>query len=55
MGRQQGQGRPPSERPSKICPVCGRSFLWRRLWADCWDSVIYCSNRCRTNRNRKQD
>jgi hypothetical protein len=39
--------------PTKICPVCGRPFAWRKKWARCWDSIIYCSERCR--RNKHQD
>ncbi len=33
--------------PSKVCAVCGRPFTWRRKWARDWDSVLYCSARCR--------
>ncbi|MGB0743982.1 MAG: DUF2256 domain-containing protein [Opitutales bacterium] len=33
--------------PQKFCPVCGRSFTWRKKWSACWDSVVYCSERCR--------
>ncbi|MBK16836.1 MAG: hypothetical protein CMK49_02325 [Prochlorococcus sp. SP3034] len=33
--------------PHKICPVCKRSFVWRKKWSNCWDNVIYCSQRCR--------
>lgn len=33
--------------PSKICPVCGRPFVWRRKWERVWDSVKYCSDACR--------
>ncbi|MEF8833360.1 MAG: DUF2256 domain-containing protein [Halofilum sp. (in: g-proteobacteria)] len=36
--------------PSKTCRVCGRPFRWRRRWRDCWDQVVYCSERCRRNR-----
>ncbi|MFN4278778.1 DUF2256 domain-containing protein [Thermosynechococcus sp.] len=38
--------------PSKICPVCGRPFRWRKKWADCWQEVKYCSERCRRRRSR---
>ncbi|MEB3276502.1 MAG: DUF2256 domain-containing protein [Cyanobacteriota bacterium] len=38
-------------RPSKICPVCGRPFQWRRKWAPIWEQVIYCSQRCRNHRS----
>ena len=44
-----GGGKKPSERPSKICPVCGKPFTWRKAWRNNWDSVIYCSDRCRAN------
>jgi len=58
MGRQRGEaakpkrsrGLPPSLRPSKVCPVCGRPFSWRKKWADVWDQVLYCSDRCRNRR-----
>ncbi|MDM7951955.1 MAG: DUF2256 domain-containing protein [Cyanobium sp. CZS 25K] len=40
------------DRPSKICPVCGRPFQWRRKWKAVWEEVRYCSERCRRNRNR---
>jgi len=55
-GRSQGtqaprfKGRPPSLRPSKVCPVCGRPFSWRKKWADVWEQVVYCSERCRNRR-----
>lgn len=41
--------------PSKICPVCGRSFDWRRKWARDWAQVRYCSDACRkgTPRGRR--
>ncbi|MCB0287532.1 MAG: DUF2256 domain-containing protein [Calditrichaeota bacterium] len=36
--------------PTKICINCNRPFKWRRKWKNCWDSVKYCSERCRRNR-----
>ncbi|HET8904731.1 MAG TPA: DUF2256 domain-containing protein [Saccharospirillum sp.] len=36
--------------PEKVCLVCQRPFSWRKKWADCWDSVKYCSERCRRSR-----
>ena len=33
--------------PTKVCPVCGRPFAWRKKWARDWESVRYCSERCR--------
>ncbi|WP_345785641.1 DUF2256 domain-containing protein [Pelagicoccus sp. SDUM812003] len=36
--------------PSKRCPVCEREFVWRRKWAEAWEQVKYCSDRCRRRR-----
>lgn len=41
------RGRPPGERPSKVCPVCDRPFAWRKKWERDWENVRYCSERCR--------
>ncbi|MEW4571252.1 DUF2256 domain-containing protein [Tautonia sp. JC769] len=30
-----------------MCPVCRRPFSNRRKWRDCWEQVVYCSDRCR--------
>ena len=38
--------------PSKYCAVCSRSMCWRKAWAKNWDSVLYCSDACRANKNR---
>lgn len=38
--------------PAKPCLCCGRPFAWRKKWAQVWDEVKYCSERCR--RQRKQ-
>ena len=43
-----------SELPNKICPVCSRPFSWRKKWERHWDSVRYCSQRCRRSKNRAQ-
>ncbi|WP_323680750.1 DUF2256 domain-containing protein [Tellurirhabdus rosea] len=42
--------RKKSDLPSKICPVCGKPFLWRKKWERNWESVIYCSERCRRHK-----
>ncbi|WP_083262505.1 DUF2256 domain-containing protein [Roseivirga sp. 4D4] len=39
--------------PTKICLVCQRPFTWRKKWELNWDSVKYCSERCRRNRSKK--
>ncbi len=31
----------------KICASCGREVEWRRKWANCWEEVRFCSDRCR--------
>ncbi|MEM7740226.1 MAG: DUF2256 domain-containing protein [Pseudomonadota bacterium] len=36
--------------PQKLCKSCGRPFTWRKKWSQNWDSVLYCSNRCRRER-----
>lgn len=33
--------------PEKICPICRRSFRWRKKWEKQWDQVVYCSNKCK--------
>ncbi|WP_339338600.1 DUF2256 domain-containing protein [uncultured Oceanicoccus sp.] len=38
--------------PTKICPCCGLSFTWRKRWQKNWDSVKYCSQRCRRSKHR---
>jgi hypothetical protein len=37
----------PSPPPPKSCAVCGRAITWRKKWERDWDSVRYCSARCR--------
>ncbi|MEI7923709.1 MAG: DUF2256 domain-containing protein [Planctomycetota bacterium] len=39
-----------SELPTKICPVCNRSFRWRKSWSKNWRNVIYCSDQCRARK-----
>ena len=41
--------------PTKTCATCGRPFAWRKKWADHWDEVRYCSERCRRSRPRSAD
>ncbi len=37
----------PMTPPPKSCAVCGRAITWRKKWARDWESVRYCSDRCR--------
>jgi len=45
-------GRAPAKAdlPDKVCAACRRPFSWRRKWAKDWESVRYCSDRCRDAR-----
>lgn len=52
---KMGGGRKPSERASKICPVCGRPFAWRKKWERDWANVKYCSDRCRAAAKKNGD
>ncbi|MEK9896642.1 MAG: DUF2256 domain-containing protein [Burkholderiaceae bacterium] len=36
--------------PSKLCAVCHRPMTWRKAWANNWEHVRYCSQRCRQQR-----
>ncbi len=33
--------------PTKICPTCYLPFVWRKKWERNWESVRYCSDKCR--------
>jgi hypothetical protein len=44
-----------SDRPTKICVVCGLSFTWRKKWESNWDEVKYCSDRCRRRKSTAPD
>ncbi|MFM7447942.1 MAG: DUF2256 domain-containing protein [Leptolyngbyaceae cyanobacterium] len=44
------RARAKADLPTKHCPVCQRPFTWRKKWADCWEDVKYCSERCRRHR-----
>lgn len=39
--------RKKADLPAKVCASCGLPFAWRKKWARDWDSVKYCSDRCR--------
>ncbi|RZS79929.1 hypothetical protein EV189_3408 [Motilibacter rhizosphaerae] len=32
---------------TKPCAACGRTITWRKKWERDWDSVRYCSEKCR--------
>ena len=41
--------------PSKSCAACGREIAWRKKWERDWDSVRWCSDRCRAHKLSAQD
>jgi hypothetical protein len=38
------------ERAAKTCTTCGRTMEWRKSWEKNWDSVKYCSDKCRSTK-----
>jgi hypothetical protein len=49
------RARSKSDLPTKICPVCGLPFTWRKKWDSCWDDVKYCSERCRRRKSQAKE
>ncbi|MBY0488526.1 MAG: DUF2256 domain-containing protein [Gemmatimonadaceae bacterium] len=37
--------------PDKLCARCGRPFSWRKKWERDWESVRYCSDKCRMGKS----
>ncbi|MCA2998912.1 MAG: DUF2256 domain-containing protein [Rhodocyclaceae bacterium] len=33
--------------PTKPCLACGKPMTWRKAWEKNWESVKYCSDKCR--------
>ncbi len=51
----RGKGKPEKKPakanlPTKLCATCGRPFTWRKKWERVWETVKYCSDRCREGR-----
>jgi hypothetical protein len=40
--------RKKSDLPTKVCLRCGLPFSWRKKWERDWETVKYCSDRCRS-------
>ncbi|MDP4596365.1 MAG: DUF2256 domain-containing protein [Crocinitomicaceae bacterium] len=38
--------------PEKTCLTCQKPFTWRKKWEKNWEQVKYCSERCKTQRNK---
>lgn len=36
--------------PQKMCLVCQKPFSWRKKWEKNWESVKYCSERCKNGK-----
>ncbi len=47
--------RNPHQLPTKVCPVCGRLFTWRKKWERDWENVRYCSDACRRKRGANEE
>ncbi len=39
----------------KACATCGRTIEWRKKWERDWESVRYCSDRCRAHKPGRTD
>ncbi|NDB53363.1 MAG: DUF2256 domain-containing protein [Chitinophagaceae bacterium] len=35
--------------------TCLRPFTWRKKWEKVWNDVLYCSDKCRMNKNKPKD
>lgn len=44
----------PAPEP-KWCGCCGREIQWRKKWADDWDAVRWCGERCRRQKVTPRD
>ena len=38
----------------KVCKTCRKPFTWRKKWKKDWANVLYCSERCRRNKNKEK-
>ena len=46
--------RNPHNLPTKICLTCRLPFTWRKKWERNWESVRYCSDKCRQSAPKQQ-
>ena len=49
MEKKSAGFRNPQGLPTKVCPVCGKPFTWRKKWERSWEQIVYCSDRCRNH------
>ncbi|MEM7208616.1 MAG: DUF2256 domain-containing protein [Pseudomonadota bacterium] len=52
MGRSSHQ---KPHLPEKVCITCSKPFRWRKKWANVWDDVKYCSERCRRSSKKERN
>ncbi|MGC6517124.1 MAG: DUF2256 domain-containing protein [Candidatus Puniceispirillaceae bacterium] len=38
--------------PTRICQMCQKPFTWRKKWARDWDTIRFCSQRCKSDAKR---
>ena len=53
--RPKPQAATAGEHADKLCATCGRRIAWRKKWERDWDSVRFCSDRCRTGKPGTED
>lgn len=39
--------------PQKICEFCQKPYAWRKKWARDWDTIRFCSQRCRSEAKKQ--
>lgn len=44
----------PAKLETKNCALCGRVITWRKKWAQSWQDIKFCSDRCRGARKAKE-
>ncbi|MDG2061606.1 MAG: DUF2256 domain-containing protein [SAR86 cluster bacterium] len=40
--------------PTKTCQNCLKSFSWRKKWKRDWESIKFCSLRCKKSNNKER-
>jgi len=53
--KRNGKTVSKSDLPQKICAACGLPFTWRKKWERDWDTVRYCSQRCRQQKSSRKE
>ena len=53
--RKSFQSTSQSQKETKLCASCGRSFGYQKRWEKTWEDVRYCSSSCRKDKFEKRD